>query len=96
VTPALDDPPHPATPQQVKQSNMVPFFKPVITKKIDSMLFKCLLHNATQTMPETTTQATTTQATIGDYDFENNDDSFYDLIDFGISSNRGRLSIKGA
>jgi len=72
------------------------------------MLFKCLLHNATQTMPETTTQATTTQATttqatttqatiaIGDYDFENDDESFYDLIDFGISSNRGRLSIKGA
>jgi hypothetical protein len=54
----------------------------------------------------TTTQATTTQATtttttqatiaIVEYDFENDDDAFYDLIDFGISSNRGRLSIKGA
>ena len=43
-----------------------------------------------------TTQATTTQATIVEYDFENDDDSFYDLIDFGIASNRGRLSIKGA
>ncbi len=50
------------------------------------------------TQATTTTTTTTTQATIaiGDYDFENDDDSFYDLIDFGISSNRGRLSIKGA
>ena len=48
------------------------------------------------TTQATTTQATTTQATIVEYDFENDDDAFYDLIDFGISSNRGRLSIKGA
>jgi hypothetical protein len=41
-------------------------------------------------------QATTPQPQNLDYDFENDDDSFYDLIDFGISSNRGRLSIKGA
>jgi hypothetical protein len=71
------------------------------------MLFKCLLHNATQrnTMQATTTstQATTTSTTQATttpqtpvYDFENDDDSFYDLIDFGISSNRGRLSIKRA
>jgi hypothetical protein len=70
---------------------MVPFFKPVITKK----LIPCCsnAYYIMQTMQATTTQATTA---IGDYDFENNDDSFYDLIDFGISSNRGRLSIKGA
>ena len=68
-----------------------------------------LLHNATQrnTMQEstaTTTQPTTTTTTTTtttpshrvEYDFENDDDSFYDLIDFGISSNRGRLSIKRA
>ncbi len=67
------------------------------------MLFKCLLHNATNTMQTTiqtnnaeTMQATTPQPPNLDYDFENDDDSFYDLIDFGISSNRGRLSIKGA
>jgi hypothetical protein len=55
-----------------------------------------------QATTTSTTQATTTQATTTtpshrvEYDFENDDDSFYDLIDFGISSNRGRLSIKGA
>ena len=27
------------------------------------------------------------------YDFENDDDAFYDLIDFGIASNRGQLRI---
>jgi hypothetical protein len=62
-----------------------------------------LLPNATNTMQTTiqtnnaeTMQATTPQPQNLDYDFENDDDSFYDLIDFGISSNRGRLSIKGA
>jgi hypothetical protein len=37
------------------------------------------------TTQATTTQATTTQATIVEYDFENDDDSFYDFIDFGIA-----------
>jgi hypothetical protein len=54
------------------------------------------------TTPATTTQATTTQATTTqatttqtpDYDFENDDDAFYDFIDFGIASNGGRLSMK--
>jgi hypothetical protein len=49
----------------------------------------------TSTQATTTSTTTSTQATIA-YDFENDDDSFYDLIDFGISSNRGRLSIKRA
>jgi len=49
----------------------------------------------TSTQATTTSTTTSTQATIA-YDFENDDDSFYDLIDFGISSNRGRLCIKRA
>jgi hypothetical protein len=50
---------------------------------------------STQATTTSTTQATTTPQTPV-YDFENDDDSFYDLIDFGISSNRGRLCIKRA
>jgi hypothetical protein len=84
-------------------THLVPFLSQLL-QKIDSMLFKSLLHNATRhnTMQTTTTTATTTTTTtsttatispIGEYDFENDDDSFYDLIDFGISSNRGRLCI---
>ena len=34
-----------------------------------------------------------TTATI-DYDFENDDNAFYDFIEFGIASNGGRLSIR--
>ena len=48
-------------------------------------------------MQSNTTQATTTQATTTqtlDYDFENDDDAFYDFIDFGIASNGGRLWMK--
>jgi hypothetical protein len=51
---------------------------------------------STQATTTSTTQATTTTPQTPVYDFENDDDSFYDLIDFGISSNRGRLSIKRA
>jgi hypothetical protein len=29
-----------------------------------------------------------------EYDFENDDESFYDFIEFGIASNGGRLSIQ--
>jgi hypothetical protein len=52
--------------------------------------------STTQDTTTTTTTTTTTPSHRVEYDFENDDDSFYDLIDFGISSNRGRLSIKGA
>jgi hypothetical protein len=40
------------------------------------------------------TNPTTTQH-VEEYDFENDDDSFYDFIEFGIASNGGRLSIRG-
>jgi hypothetical protein len=47
------------------------------------------------TTPSTTIQTTTSLTPV--YDFENDDDAFYDLIDFGIASNRGQLCIhKGA
>jgi hypothetical protein len=29
-----------------------------------------------------------------EFDFENDDDAFYDFIEFGIASNGGRLSIR--
>ncbi len=46
-----------------------------------------------QTMQTTqTTQTMQTTQTV-EYDFENDDDAFYDLIEFGIASNGGRLSI---
>jgi len=49
----------------------------------------------TNTTTTETMQATTPQTPV--YDFENDDDSFYDFIDFGIASNRGQLRIhKGA
>jgi hypothetical protein len=41
----------------------------------------------------TTTTTTTKQTNTLEYDFENDDDAFYDFIDFGIASNGGRLSI---
>jgi hypothetical protein len=50
-----------------------------------------------QTTIQTTMQTTTPLTLEGDYDFENDDDAFYDFIDFGIASNRGQLRIhKGA
>jgi len=52
----------------------------------------------TQTTQPTQTKQTmqTTQPVEEEYDFENDDDAFYDFIDFGIASNGGRLSIRGA
>jgi len=49
-------------------------------------------------MQTTTTPITnpTTSQPVEEYDFENDDDSFYDFIEFGIASNGGRLSIRGA
>lgn len=49
----------------------------------------------TTTTPLSNT-TTTTQHFEKEYDFENDDDSFYDFIEFGIASNGGRLSITGA
>ena len=46
--------------------------------------------NATNANNATTTE---TMQTV-EYDFENDDDSFYDFIEFGIASNRGQLCIK--
>jgi hypothetical protein len=46
-------------------------------------------------MQTPTTQPTQkTQPVEEEYDFENDDDAFYDFIDFGIASNGGRLSIQ--
>ncbi len=51
------------------------------------------MQNQTRNMQTpTTTQTTQTTQTV-EYDFENDDDAFYDLIEFGIASNGGRLSI---
>jgi hypothetical protein len=44
----------------------------------------------TTALSHTTMQ--TTQSV--EFDFENNDDAFYDFIEFGIASNGGRLSIR--
>ena len=46
----------------------------------------------------TTTDATLSHATMQtmqsvEFDFDNDDDAFYDFIEFGIASNGGRLSI---
>jgi len=70
----------------------------VIITIIDSI--KCLstqqqqqhAHMQTTTPPLSNT-TTTTQHFEKEYDFENDDDSFYDFIEFGIASNGGRLSI---
>ena len=47
------------------------------------------------TTPTSVSHATTMtkQTNTLEYDFENDDDAFYDFIDFGIASNGGRLSI---
>ena len=56
------------------------------------------LSHATAT--PTTTDATLSPATMQtqtmqsvEFDFDNDDDAFYDFIEFGIASNGGRLSI---
>jgi hypothetical protein len=46
------------------------------------------------TQPTQTTQTTPQPMQPVEYDFENDDDSFYDFIDFGIASNGGRRSIQ--
>jgi len=67
------------------------------------MLTTCNNNTHPMQTPPTTTQPTQptqqtqpTQPVEKEYDFENDDDSFYDFIEFGIASNGGRLSITGA
>lgn len=50
----------------------------------------------TTTLSNTTALSHTTMQTTQsvDFDFENDDDAFYDFIEFGIASNGGRLSIR--
>lgn len=43
------------------------------------------------TTPDATLSHTTTQSV--EFDFDNDDDAFYNFIEFGIASNGGRLSI---
>ena len=56
------------------------------------------LSHATMQTPTTTdaishaTMQTQTMQSV-EFDFENDDDAFYDFIEFGIASNGGRLSI---
>jgi len=74
----------------------------VIITKIDSFNHSNAYHIRAkmQTLTTQTTQTTQptqpTQTVEEEYDFENDDDSFYDFIEFGIASNGGRLSIRGA
>ncbi len=49
---------------------------------------------ATLSHTTTTTDATLSHTTPHEFDFDNNDDAFYNFIEFGIASNGGRLSIK--
>ena len=69
---------HPISFQFFSGFFVVPFFKPL---------------QPMQTM-QTMQPMQPMQPVEEDYDFENDDDSFYDFIDFGISSNGGRLSIQ--
>ena len=48
------------------------------------------LSHATTT---TTTDTTLSHTTPHEFDFDNDDDAFYNFIEFGIASNGGRLSI---
>jgi len=70
---------------------VVPFFKPIITK-FDSIHSNTLSMQPMQPMQPTQTMQTVEEEE--EYDFENDDDSFYDFIEFGIASNGGRLSIQ--
>jgi hypothetical protein len=52
------------------------------------------------TTPDATLSHTTPDATLShttpqsvEFDFDNDDDAFYNFIEFGIASNGGRLSI---
>jgi hypothetical protein len=49
---------------------------------------------ATLSHTTTTPDATLSHTTPHEFDFDNNDDAFYNFIEFGIASNGGRLSIK--
>ena len=67
---------------------------------VQMLITQCNATNATttETMHTNATNAnnattTETMQTV-EYDFENDDDSFYDFIEFGIASNRGQLCIK--
>jgi hypothetical protein len=58
-----------------------------------------LSHTTTTTPDATLSHTTTPDATLShttphEFDFDNNDDAFYNFIEFGIASNGGRLSIK--
>jgi hypothetical protein len=46
----------------------------------------------TTALSHTTMQTMQTMQSV-EFDFENDDDAFYDFIEFGIASNGGRLSI---
>ena len=50
--------------------------------------------DATLSHATTTPDATLSHTTPHEFDFDNNDDAFYNFIEFGIASNGGRLSIK--
>jgi len=45
------------------------------------------------TLSHTTPDATLSHTTPHEFDFDNDDDAFYNFIEFGIASNGGRLSI---
>ena len=53
------------------------------------------LSHATPTTTDAISHATMQTQTMQsvEFDFENDDDAFYDFIEFGIASNGGRLSI---
>jgi hypothetical protein len=55
-----------------------------------------LSHTTMQTQADPASLSHTTMQTTQsvEFDFENNDDAFYDFIEFGIASNGGRLSIR--
>jgi hypothetical protein len=50
--------------------------------------------DATLSHTTPTPDATLSHTTPHEFDFDNNDDAFYNFIEFGIASNGGRLSIK--
>jgi hypothetical protein len=54
------------------------------------------MEQSTQTTTTTTTNQTKTTAQPIKLRFEDSDDDDFDLIEFGIASNGGRLSMKGA
>jgi len=91
---------------------LVPFFKPIIPGNpgfTHRQLFQKLITSGSNANPKTCNQSlfnmdTTKQATQPqsqtmqsiDWLFQDRDEDDFDLIEFGIASNGGRLSIKGA